>query len=479
MLAIVFPAGPAAHPGASADREGTMTTYDAIVIGTGQAGPSLARRLAAAGMSVAVIERGLFGGTCVNTGCTPTKTLVASARAAHVARRAAEFGVSITGPVGVDMKRVKARKDAVVEASRNSVEAGVSGENCTLYRGQARFIAPHEIRAGGDVLTSARIFINVGGRAAVPPMPGLDRVEYLDNSSAMDIDFVPPHLVIVGGSYVGLEFAQMYRRFGSEVTVVEMAPRLIGREDEDVSAAILDILEREGVSVRLNAKCLSVAKSGAGIAATLDCSSGAPVARGSHLLIATGRRPNTDDLGLDEAGIARDARGFITVDDQLRTNVAGVWALGDCNGKGAFTHTAYNDFEIVAANLLDDDPRRVSERIPTYALFVDPPLGRAGLTEAEARQTGKRLLAGKRAMTQVARAIERGETQGFMKIVVDADTKQVLGAAVLGPGGDEVIHCVLDLMYARAPYTVIERAMHIHPTVAEHLPTMLGELRPL
>jgi pyruvate/2-oxoglutarate dehydrogenase complex dihydrolipoamide dehydrogenase (E3) component len=293
----------------------------------------------------------------------------------------------------------------------------------------------------------------------------------------MDIDFVPRHLVIVGGSYVGLEFAQMYRRFGSEVTVIEMAPRLIRREDEDVSAAILEILEREGISVRLNAKCLSVAKSAAEIVASLDCGSGAPVASGTHLLIATGRRPNTDDLGLDEAGIAHDGRGFIAVDDQLRTNVPGVWALGDCNGKGAFTHTAYNDFEIVAANLLDDDPRRVSDRIPTYALFIDPPLGRAGMTEAEARNTGKRLLVGKRAMTQVARAVEKSETQGFMKIVIDADTKQILGAAVLGPGGDEVIHCVLDLMYAKAPYTVMQRAVHIHPTVSEHIPTMLGELR--
>ena len=308
-------------------------------------------------------------------------------------------------------------------------------------------------------------------------MPGLDQVEYLTNSSMVDVDFVPRHLVIVGGSYVGLEFAQMYRRFGSDMTVVEMAPRLIQREDEDVSAAILEILEREGIFVRLNAKCLSVAKSGAGIAATLDCASGAPVATGTHLLIATGRRPNTDDLGLDEAGIAYDGRGFITVDDQLRTNVSGLWALGDCNGKGAFTHTAYNDFEIVAANLLDDDPRRVSDRIPTYALFVDPPLGRAGLTEADTRKTGKRALVGKRAMTQVARAVEKGETQGFMKIVVDADTKQILGAAVLGPGGDEVIHCVLDLMYAKAPYTVMQHAMHIHPTVSEHIPTMLGELR--
>lgn len=456
-----------------------MISYDAIVIGTGQAGPSLAGRLVAVGMNVAVIERGLLGGTCVNTGCTPTKALVASAEAAHVARRAAEFGVSIAGAVAVDMKRVKARKDAIVEAKQKRVLAGLSVKNCTLYRGQASFIGPHEVRVGDAVLRSERIFINVGGRASAPPLPGLDQVDYLTNSSMMHIDFVPPHLVIVGGSYIGLEFAQMYHRFGSEVTVIEMAPRLIPREDEDVSAAILEILEHEGVHVHLNAECVSVAKSDTGITATVDCAAGAPVVSGSHLLIATGRRPNTDDLGLDVAGIALDAKGFITIDDQLRTNVPGVWALGDCNGKGAFTHTAYNDFEIVAANLLDNDPRRVSDRIPTYALFIDPPLGRAGLSEAEAQKTGKRLLVGKRPMTQVARAIEKSETQGFMKIVIDADTKQILGAAVLGPGGDEIIHCVLDLMYAKAPYTVMQRAVHIHPTVSELIPTMLGELRPL
>jgi pyruvate/2-oxoglutarate dehydrogenase complex dihydrolipoamide dehydrogenase (E3) component len=459
--------------------EESMTSHDAIIIGTGQAGPSLAGRLVAAGMNVAVVERGLLGGTCVNTGCTPTKTMVASAEAAHMARRAAEFGVSIHGSVGVDMKRVKARKDAVVEADHKGLLAGLSVKNCTLYRDQARFVAPHDIRVGGALLKSERIFINVGGRASVPPVSGLDEVEYLTNSSMMEVDFVPPHLLIVGGSYVGLEFAQMFRRFGSEVTVIEMSSRLIQREDEDVSAAILEILEREGVHVRLNAKCLAVAKSGSGIAATLDCTAGAPTVEATHLLIATGRRPNTDDLGLDEAGIAYDERGFITVDDQLRTNVPGVWALGDCNGRGAFTHTAYNDFEIVAANLLDGDPRRLSDRISTYALFIDPPLGRAGLTEAEARESGMRLLVGKRAMTHVARAVEKSETQGFMKILVDADTKQILGAAVLGPGGDEVIHCVLDLMYAKAPYGVMQRAMHIHPTVSELIPTMLGELKPL
>jgi pyruvate/2-oxoglutarate dehydrogenase complex dihydrolipoamide dehydrogenase (E3) component len=456
-----------------------VTQYDAIVIGTGQSGPSLAKRLAGEGWKVAITERDKFGGTCVNTGCTPTKTL-ASAEAAYIARRAGDFGVMIDGSVKVDMKKVKARKDAVVAPSHTGVERSLrSTENLTVYRGHARFTGPHAVQVGDDRLTAEQIFVNVGGRASTPPMPGLDQVDYLTNSSMMDIDFLPSHLVIVGGSYVGLEFAQMYRRFGSEVTVVEMAPRLIAREDEDVSDAIREILEGEGIHVRLDAKCLSVAKEGAGIAVTLDCTSGPPRAIGSHLLMATGRRPNTDDLGLDAAGIAHDERGFITVDDELRTNVPGIWAMGDCNGKGAFTHTSWNDFEIVAANLLDNDPRRVSERIPAYALYIDPPLGRAGMTEADVRKSGKRALIGKMPMSDIARAVEKGDTRGFMKILVDAETKHILGAAVLGVGGDEVIHCVLDLMYAKAPYTVMQRAVHIHPTISELIPTMLGELAPL
>jgi pyruvate/2-oxoglutarate dehydrogenase complex dihydrolipoamide dehydrogenase (E3) component len=456
-----------------------MTEYDAIVIGTGQAGPSLALRLAAAGMRVAVAERKLIGGTCVNTGCTPTKTLVASAYAAQLARRAAEYGVLLGGGVAVDMNRVTARMDAVVARSRNGLTAALEGAaNLSLYRGHARFVAAHDIAIGAERLTAPRIFVNVGGRAAAPPLPGLDAVRYLTNASMMDVDFLPRHLVIVGGSYIGLEFGQMFRRFGSAVTIVEMAPRLVRHEDEDTSAAIKEIVESEGVEIRLNAKCISLAKQGEEIAARVDCTEGAPEVVGSHLLLAVGRRPNTDDLGLDRAGVRVDAQGYIVVDDALQTNVPGIWALGDCNGRGGFTHTAYNDFEIVAANLLDGDARRVSDRIPAYALYVDPPLGRAGMTEAEARQTGHRVLVGRRPMTRVARAIEKGETQGFMKIIVDGDTKEILGAAVLGPGGDEVIHGVLDLMYARAPYPVLQRAMHIHPTVSELLPTILGELRP-
>ncbi len=454
--------------------------YQAIIIGTGQAGPPLAARLAAAGMTVAIIERGLFGGTCVNTGCIPTKTMVASAYAARLATRGMEYGVVTGAPVTVDMQRVKARKDEVSGRSRQGVESWLRNlPNCTVYQGQARFESPHEVSVGGVTLTAGRIFINVGGRAIVPPIPGLDQVPCLTNSSMMQVDFLPKHLVILGGSYIGLEFGQMFRRFGSEVTVIEPGPRLIAREDEDISAAILDILEREGIQVRLGTKCTGVAKAGDEIVASLDTNGAGSEIRGSHLLLAVGRRPNTGDLGLEKAGVTVDRRGYIQVDDQLRTNVGGIWAMGDCNGKGAFTHTSYNDFEIVAANLLDNDPRKVSDRIPTYALYIDPPLGRAGMTEAEARASGRKVLIGTRPMTRVGRAVEKGETLGFMKVLVDAETQRIMGAAILGTGGDEAIQSILDVMYADKPYTVIQRAMHIHPTVSELIPTVLGELKPL
>jgi pyruvate/2-oxoglutarate dehydrogenase complex dihydrolipoamide dehydrogenase (E3) component len=454
--------------------------YDAIVIGTGQAGPALAARLAGAGRTVAVAERKRFGGTCVNTGCIPTKTLVASARAAYVARRGADFGVDVGGPVAVDMRRVKARKDEISGRSRTGVESWMKGlDNAAVYEGHARFEGPRRVRVGGEVLEAERIFINVGGRARVPAMPGLEDVAYLTNSSMMEVDFLPEHLIVVGGSYIGLEFGQMYRRFGSQVTVVEMGPRLIQRDDEDVSAAVREILEAEGVQVRLGAECLAVEKRGDRIAVRLDCREGAKEVVGSHLLLAVGRRPNTDDLGLDRVGVEVDDGGYVVVDDELRTSAPGVWALGDCNGKGAFTHTSYNDFEIVAGNLLDGDARRVSDRILAYALYIDPPLGRVGMTEAEVRRSGRKALVTRRPMTRVSRAVEKGETQGFMKILVDAETRSLLGAALLGVGCDEIVHSLLDVMYARAPYTVIQRAMHIHPTVSELIPTMLGELEPL
>ncbi len=456
------------------------SSFDAIIIGTGQAGPFLAVRLAQAGMKVAVIERGLFGGTCINTGCIPTKAMVASAYAAQMARRGAEYGVSLPGEVRMDMKKVKARKDAIQAPSRAGVEGMLrTTRNCTVYTGPACFESPTEVSVGPERLGAPRIFINVGGRASIPSLPGLDQVSFLTNSSMMQVDFLPRHLAIVGGSYIGLEFGQMFRRFGSEVTIIEMAPRLIAREDEDVSLAIQDILQKEGVNLRLNAKCISLANRENEIAVGVDCMQGSPEVRASHVLLAVGRRPNTDDLGLQNTGIVQDKHGYILVDDELRTNVPGIWALGDCNGRGGFTHTSYNDFEIVAANLLDNDPRRVSDRITAYALYIDPPLGRAGLTETEVRRSGKPALIGKRPMTKVGRAVEKGETQGFIKILVDAETKQFLGAAILGTGGDEVIHSILDLMYAKAPYTVMSRAMHIHPTVSELLPTVLQSLTPL
>src|ERR1039457_6808972 len=455
-------------------------SFDALIIGTGQAGPPLAGRLAEAGMTVAVVERKLFGGTCVNNGCIPTKTMVASAYAAHMVRRGADFGVDVGGPVAVDMKRVKARKDEISGQSRTGVEHWLKGlKNCTVFEGAARFESPLEVSVGRRPITSRRIFVNVGGRAVVPAMPGLDQVKFLTNSSIMDVDFLPAHLVIVGGSYIGLEFAQMYRRFGSEVTVVEMSSRVIRREDEGISAAIQEILEREGIHFRLNAKCVSVSPRSGGVAVSVDCTAGPPAIEGSHLLLAVGRRPNTDDLGLENAGVACDPHGYIVVDDELGTSVPGIWALGDCNGKGAFTHTSYNDFEIVAANLLDGDSRRVSDRIQAYGLYIDPPLGRVGMTEAEVRKSGRPALVATRAMTRVGRAVEKGESQGFMKVMVDAGTKQILGAAILGLSGDEAIHSILDVMYAKAPYTVLQRAMHIHPTVSELVPTLLGDLKPL
>jgi pyruvate/2-oxoglutarate dehydrogenase complex dihydrolipoamide dehydrogenase (E3) component len=457
-----------------------MPEFDAIIIGTGQAGPSLAHRLAGAGQRVAIVERHRFGGTCVNTGCTPTKALVASAYAAHLARRAGEFGVSVPGPVTVDIKKVKERKDYVLGFSTRGVERGLrSNPMISVYQGHARFVSSSSVAVGNETLHAPKIFINVGGRAFVPDIPGLGEVSYFTNGTMLDVDFVPPHLIVIGGSYIGLEFAQIFRRFGSEVTVIEMAPRLIPREDEDTSAAVADILKAEGVALHLGAHGLKVAKRGREIAVGLDTTDGTDEIVGSHLLIAVGRRPNTDDLDLDKAGVATDKRGFIEVDDQLRTSVPGIWALGDCNGRGAFTHTSYNDFEIVAANLLDNDPRSVSDRIVAYNLYTDPPLGRVGLTEAEVRKSGRPALMAKMAMEDVSRAFEKGETQGFMKVLVDAETKQFLGASILGVGGDEIIHSILDLMYAKAPCTVMQRAVHIHPTVSELLPTMLGDLKQL
>jgi pyruvate/2-oxoglutarate dehydrogenase complex dihydrolipoamide dehydrogenase (E3) component len=454
--------------------------FNAIIIGTGQSAPALAARLNREGLDTAVIERQRIGGTCVNYGCIPTKTLVASARAVHMARRGGDFGVVIDGPIQVDMKRAKARMKEVSGQSNRGVTQWLEGmENVTLYRGHARFESSRTVRVDDELLEAERIFINVGTRAFVPDLPGLEGDDFLTSSGMLELDSLPEHLVIVGGSYVGLEFGQMYRRFGSRVTIVEMGPRLIGREDEDVSEEVRRILEKEGIEVRLEAECIAAQRRGGGIAIRVDCTDGAPEVEGSHLLLAVGRTPNTDDLGAGEAGLALRERGYVQVDDQLRTSVEGIWALGDCNGKGAFTHTSYNDYEIVAANLFDDDPRLVSDRILCYGLFIDPPLGRVGMTEAQARASGRPVLVGKRPMTRVGRAKERSETDGFIKILVDAETEELLGAVILGVGGDEVVHLLIDMMYARAPYTVVSRAVHIHPTVAELVPTTLQELRPL
>ena len=456
------------------------TAFDALILGTGQAGPALAARLGAAGRKVAIIERASFGGTCVNDGCTPTKTLVASAYAAHLARRSAEYGVELAGEVRVDMKRVKARKDAVVAGSTQGVEKWMRGlKDAAVYRGHARFTGPSTVQVGADELTAPRIFLNVGGRPLVPKMPGLDTVPFLTNVSMMDLDFVPEHLLVVGGSYVGLEFAQMVRRFGSRVTVVEMGPQLIAREDEDVSQALKEILEAEGIEVRLDAECLTAKQDGNGIAIGVACKEGPPAASGTHLLLAVGRVPNTGDLGLEAAGIAVDKRGYIEVDEQLRTSNPQVWALGDCNGKGAFTHTSYNDYEIVADNLFNNAGRKWTDRIPAYALYTDPPLGRVGMSEAEIRRAGLKALVGKRPMTRVARAVEKGETRGFLKIHAEAGSGRILGAALLGVGADEAVHSLVDAVYAKTPYTEFQRRVRIHPTVSELIPTVLEDLKPL
>lgn len=456
-----------------------MKHYDAIIIGAGQAGAPLAGRLAAEGRQVALVERKFLGGTCVNAGCKPTKTLVASARAGHMAYRALDFGIVIDGPPRVDMGRVRERARKVILDSRQGLEDWLgSFANLRIYRGAARFTAPRILTVGGEEITAPQIFINVGGRPSRPELPGIADVPCFTSTTILDVDFVPEHLVIVGGSYIGLEFAQMYRRFGSAVTVIERKPNLLPREDEAISQAVEKILAGEGIAIRANADCIALSARPDGIAVSVDCRSGAPEVVGSHVLLAMGRTPNTDDLGLDAAGIATDAHGFIKVDDQLRTNVKGVWALGDCNGRGAFTHTSYNDFEIVAANLLGGGKRKVSSRIPGYALYIDPPLGRVGMTEREARASGRNVLVSARPMDRVGRAVERDETRGLMTMVADADSREILGAAILGIEGDEAIHGILDVMNGKNDYRTLQWAVPIHPTVSELIPTLVNDLRP-
>jgi pyruvate/2-oxoglutarate dehydrogenase complex dihydrolipoamide dehydrogenase (E3) component len=471
---------PARRSGMAGRLSDVTVRYDAIVIGTGQAGPSLAARLSKEGRRVAILERSRFGGTCVNTGCIPTKALVASARAMHVARRGAEFGFSTGGTLTVDMPRVKNRMDAIVGQSTSGIERWLTADpNITVYRGQGRFTGPRTVVVNDEVLEADQVFINVGGRAVVPAMPGVDEVPFLTNTSILALDTVPEHLAIVGGSYIGLEFAQIFRRFGSRVTVIEKGPRLIAREDDDVSSTLQQVLEEEGIAFRLNAACIGLRRTARGATVDVDCSQDPQGIDATHVLLAVGRRPNTDDLGLEAAGVATDARGFVVVDDQCRTNVEGVWALGECNGHGAFTHTAYHDYEVVASALFDAEPRGISDRITCYALFTDPPVGRAGMTLHEARASGRRLLMAHRPMHRIGRAKEMSETSGFMRAIVDADSERILGAVIFGAGGDEIIHSLLDVMYADAPYTVVARAVHIHPTITELIPTLLQHLKPL
>ena len=453
--------------------------FDAIIIGAGQAGPSLAEQYDRAGRSVAIVERGQLGGTCVNVGCMPTKAWVASAYAAFRARSSSAFGVCLPGNVTVDMRAIKARKDAIVSIARERVANWIASlPNCRLIHGHARFEGPKTLNVDGTTITGEHIFVNVGGRAAIPRLPGLDTVPFLTSSSILQLDILPAHLLIIGGSYIGLEFAQMFRRFGSEVTLIERSPRLLPHEDEDVSAAVLEIVTGEGIRVLTSAPCMRLSANKGEIAVSLDSRSNERNLAGSHVLMAVGRRPNTDDLGLHEAGLAADADGYIQVDDFLQTNVKGVWAIGECNGHSAFTHSAYNDFQIVAENALRGGNRRVSTRTSCHGLFIDPPLGRAGMTEKQARDSGREVRISKRPMSRVGRAIEQGETRGFMKVIVDADSDRILGGAILGLNGDEAIHCIIDTIASGLPYTALRDTMHIHPTVSELIPTLLTDLDP-
>jgi pyruvate/2-oxoglutarate dehydrogenase complex dihydrolipoamide dehydrogenase (E3) component len=453
--------------------------FDAIIVGAGQAA-ALAGPLTKAGWSVALIEKQALGGTCVNRGCTPTKAMVASAKAAYMASRSADFGIIGGGTVRVDLAKVKARKEAIVADFRARNERAFAAmPGCTLIYGTARFETPNSVRVGDDVLTAKHIFLNVGARPHIPQMPGTDSVPFLTSTTILELQVLPEHLIVVGGSYVGLEFAQMFRRFGSQVTVVEQGATLLGHEDADVSKCVREILEDEGIQLRINAECIRLEHGRSGPMVRVGHGEGSLEINGSHILLAVGRDTNTDQLDLEKAGLTADSRGFIEVDEQLRTHVKGIWALGDCNGRGGFTHNAYNDADLVAANLLQSGSRRVSDRIPIHALYIDPPLAQVGMNEREVRKRGRPALMGTRLMANIGRAVEKGETRGFMKALVDAETQEILGATILGVGGDEAIHCVATAMYARQPASLLQRSVHIHPTVAELIPTIFQDLKPL
>ena len=452
--------------------------FDAIIIGSGQAGTPLAFKLAEKGKKVAFIEKEHLGGTCLNVGCTPTKTYVASARRMFDAHNGEILGVHIPAGTQLNLGQVKKRKDELIKKSVDGMMSGIEkNKHITFIKGMAKFTGPHTVEVNGEQLSAEKIFINVGARPNIPE--GLKKVNFLTNQSILELDHLPEHLIIVGGSYIGLEFGQMFRRFGSKVTIVEQSDRIISREDEDVSQEIQKVLEREGVEFRLNATCIHASDGKDGkVIISVDCENGHPEVSGSHVLVAVGRKPNTDDLQLDSTGIKTDERGYRQVNDRLETNISGVFALGDCNGKGAFTHTAYNDFEIVYENMFEEANRKVSDRILTYGLFVDPPLGRAGITLQEAKDKKLNVMVGYRAMDRIARAKEKGETDGFIRVIVDKETGEILGATVLGVGGDEIISSILNIMYANVSYTVIRDGVFPHPTVAELIPSLLESLEP-
>ena len=453
-------------------------TYDAIVIGSGQAGNPLSHRLADHGWKVAVVEKAHLGGTCINTGCTPTKAMVASAQVAHYARNAARWGVRASG-VSVDLGKVVDRKNKIVESFRSGQQSHVDRRpNLTLHRGKAHFLAPRRLQVGHEVLEGERIFINVGTRTDTPRLEGLDQVPYLTNASLMELREVPEHLVVLGGGYIGLEFGQMFHRFGSRVTIVHRGEHILGREDNDVADEMQKILEGEGIRFVLAAQTSRVEKKDGGIALSFSVNGRSETVTGSHLLVATGRRPNTEDLGLENAGIETDERGFIRVDNRLRTNVPNHWALGDVKGGPAFTHISYNDFQIVYGNLIEKRNWTTDNRPVPYSVFTDPQLGRVGMTEQDARATGRKLKVGKYPIAYVARAIERDETSGFMKLVVDAENDRILGAAILGIEGGELVQTLGALMLADVPYTVLKGAVYIHPTLAEGFFGLMEDVKP-
>jgi pyruvate/2-oxoglutarate dehydrogenase complex dihydrolipoamide dehydrogenase (E3) component len=453
-----------------------MTTerFDAIVIGSGQAGKPLAITLAKAGWKTAIIERAYIGGTCINYGCTPTKTMFNSARVAYLAGRAADYGVH-HGDVSVNMIEVRARKQAVVENFRESGLKGIEKtKNLDLLTGDASFAGPHEIEVhlsdgSTRTLTAEKIFINTGGRPASPPVEGLNQVPTLDSTSIMELDALPDHLLVMGGGYIGLEFGQMFRRFGSRVTVVQRGDRLLGREDRDVADEVAKILKEDGIDVLLNAEVVRAEMAGESIRLAVKSPEGERSVTGSHLLVAVGRRPNTDELNLPAAGIETDKQAFVKVNARLETNVPGVYALGDVKGGPAFTHISYDDFRIIRTNLLEGGDATVNDRLVPYTVFIDPQLGRVGLSETEARQQGLNIRVAKLAMTSVARAIEMSETRGFMKAVVDANSKQILGCAILGVEGGELMSMFEIAMMGKLPYTVLKDAIFAHPTLAESL----------